>query len=80
VTGSKAPPTDRRSSLATIALVVHARRTRLLVQLKCENAEETSDSPDDPLLTIPWQKPPSKKLPEEIQSRGTEFSAAETDR
>jgi hypothetical protein len=44
-------------------IVVH--KDRLVVRLKPDDAEEASDSPDDQSLTIPWQKPPSKR-PREI--------------
>jgi site-specific DNA recombinase len=38
---------------------VHANH--LVIRLKSADDEETSDSTDDHLLSIPWQKPPSKK-------------------
>ena len=41
------------------AIVVH--KDKLIVRLKSDHADETSDSPDDRSLTIPWQKPPSKR-------------------
>jgi site-specific DNA recombinase len=34
---------------------------RLAVQLKSAHGEETSDAADHYLLSIPWQKPPSRK-------------------
>jgi site-specific DNA recombinase len=34
---------------------------RLIITLKSENADEESDSADAPSLTIPWQKPPSRR-------------------
>ena len=40
-------------------IVVH--KDRLIVHLKSEGTNEASVSPDDESLTIPWQKPPSKK-------------------
>ena len=40
-------------------IVVH--KDRLIVHLKSEGTNEASVSPDDKSLTIPWQKPPSKK-------------------
>ncbi len=40
-------------------IVVH--KDRLIVRFKSDNAEEASDCPDDRLLSIPWQKPPSKR-------------------
>jgi len=40
-------------------IVVH--KDKLIVRLKSENTDEASDCPDDPSLTIPWHKPPSKR-------------------
>jgi site-specific DNA recombinase len=39
-------------------IVVH--KDRLIVRLKSDDADDTSDAPDDRSLTIPWQKSPSK--------------------
>jgi hypothetical protein len=36
-------------------------KDRLLVQLKSDNADEASDCADDRSLSIPWQKPLSKR-------------------
>jgi hypothetical protein len=48
-----------------ICAVRHAVSTlsehRLVVRLRSNNADEPSDSPDDLSLTIPWQKPSSKR-------------------
>jgi site-specific DNA recombinase len=40
-------------------IVVH--RDRLVVRLKSDGADDGSNAPDDRSLTIPWQKPPSKR-------------------
>src|SRR5467141_1316109 len=40
-------------------IVVH--KDRLIVRFKSDNAEEASDCADDQSLSIPWQKPPSKR-------------------
>ena len=40
-------------------IVVH--RDRLIIALKSENADEESDSSHVRSLTIPWQKPPSRR-------------------
>ena len=40
-------------------IIVH--QDRLIVRLKSDNADEASDCPDDRSLSIPWQKPPSKR-------------------
>ena len=36
-------------------------RDRLIVRLKSATADEASDCADNRSLTIPWQKPPSKR-------------------
>ncbi len=40
-------------------IVVH--KDRLVVRFKSDQTDEASDRPDAQLLTIPWQKPPSKR-------------------
>jgi len=40
-------------------IVVH--KDRLIVRFKSDQTDEASDRPDAQLLTIPWQKPPSKR-------------------
>jgi len=51
---------DRDDLVELVAgIVVH--RDRLIVRLKRVYAEEAPDCPDDKSLTIPWQKPPSKR-------------------
>jgi site-specific DNA recombinase len=34
---------------------------QLVIRLKSDNTDEGSDSPDNQSLTIPWQKPPSRR-------------------
>jgi DNA invertase Pin-like site-specific DNA recombinase len=46
------------SELVT-GIVVHS--DRLIITLKSENSDEESDSSDTQSLTIPWQKPPSRR-------------------
>src|SRR6266404_4422875 len=53
-------------------IVVH--KDELVVRLKSDNTDEASDCPDDRSLSIPWQKPPSKRsrqilLPHNISKR-----------
>src|SRR5258706_8822152 len=40
-------------------IVVH--KDELVVRLKSDSTDEASDCPDDRSLSIPWQKPPSKR-------------------
>jgi DNA invertase Pin-like site-specific DNA recombinase len=58
------PDTARIENRATIeqlvaAVVVH--NEKLVVRLKSDSSDEISDAPDDRSLTIPWQKPPTKR-------------------
>jgi hypothetical protein len=50
-----------RGAVAQLVAGIVVSEDRLVVRLKSENADEPSDSPDDQSLTIPWQKPPSKR-------------------
>ena len=48
-----------RDDLAQLVTGIVVHQDKLVVQLKSDNA--LSDCPDDRSLTIPWQKPPSKR-------------------
>ena len=50
-----------RGALADLVAGIVVHKDRLIVRLKSDNADEASDSQDDQSLTIPWQKPPSKR-------------------
>jgi len=50
-----------RGDLEQLVAGIVVCKDRLIVRLKSDNAEEASDCPDDRSLTIPWQKPPSKR-------------------
>ena len=54
-------PLGDRGALAQLVAGIVVHRDRLIVRLKSDNADEASESPDDRSLTIPWQKPPSKR-------------------
>jgi site-specific DNA recombinase len=49
-----------RGDLAELVAGIVVHRDRLIVRFKSDHADEGSDSPDGS-LTIPWQKPPSKR-------------------
>jgi DNA invertase Pin-like site-specific DNA recombinase len=51
---------DDHGALARLVAGIVVHKDRLIVRLKSDNAE-ASDSPDERSLTIPWQKPPSKR-------------------
>ncbi|WP_338065052.1 hypothetical protein [Bradyrhizobium erythrophlei] len=50
-----------RGDLAQLVAGIVVHKDRLIVRLKSDNADEASDSQDDQSLSIPWQKPPSKR-------------------
>ncbi len=50
-----------RETLARLVTGIVVHGDQLVIRLKSDNADEASDSPDDQSLTIPWQKPPTKK-------------------
>src|SRR5260370_37337726 len=51
---------DGKAALEQVARIdVH--EDRLAVRLKSADDEETSDAADEYLLSVPWQKPPSRK-------------------
>ena len=50
-----------RDALAQLVAGIVVNRDRLVVRFKSDQTDEASDYPDDQSLTIPWQKPPSKR-------------------
>jgi site-specific DNA recombinase len=67
---SGTPVVDRKVLQDSIARIdVH--ENHLAIRLKSANGEETSDCADDQLLSIPWQKPPSKRSRQILLSHGT---------
>jgi site-specific DNA recombinase len=67
---------DREALVQLVsAIVVH--EDKLVVRLKSDQTEDESDRSDDPSLTIPWQKPPSRRsrrilLPNNASRRETQ--------
>jgi site-specific DNA recombinase len=52
---------EDRDDLAQLVAGIVVYKDRLIVQLKSDNADEASDCPHNQSLSIPWQKPPSKR-------------------
>ncbi len=50
-----------RETIAQLVAGIVVHRDRLIISLKSDNADDASDSPDVRSLTIPWQKPPSRR-------------------
>ena len=50
-----------RGALAQLIAGIVVHKDRLIVRFKSDHADQASDSPDNQSLTIPWQKPPSKR-------------------
>jgi site-specific DNA recombinase len=58
---TSALPLGDRSTLAELIAGIVVHRDRLVIRFKSDHTDEASDRPDDQLLTIRWQKPPSKR-------------------
>jgi site-specific DNA recombinase len=50
-----------RDDLAQLIAGIVVHKDKLIIRLKSDNADEATDSPGDQSLSIPWQKPPSKR-------------------
>jgi site-specific DNA recombinase len=50
-----------RETIAELVTGIVVHRDRLIITLKSEDADEEADSSDARSLTIPWQKPPSRR-------------------
>jgi site-specific DNA recombinase len=50
-----------RVALAQLVAKISVHRDKLVVRLKSDYTDDEPDRADDPSLTIPWQKPPSKR-------------------
>jgi site-specific DNA recombinase len=59
-TASAASLNDR-ASLEHLLAAIAVHNNKLVVRLRSDASDEASGHPDDRLLTIPWQKPPSKR-------------------
>jgi site-specific DNA recombinase len=58
---SSAPADDRGAMIAEQVVRIDVHKDRLIVRFKSAGTEEESHSTDGQLLSIPWQKPPSRK-------------------
>jgi site-specific DNA recombinase len=58
---SNAPADDRRVMIAEQVLRIDVHKDRLMVRFRSAGTEEGSHSTDGQTLSIPWQKPPSRK-------------------
>ncbi|MGA2058001.1 MAG: recombinase family protein [Bradyrhizobium sp.] len=56
-----APRIDDRGTIEQLVAAIVVHKDKLVVRLKSDAPDEASDNPDDQSLTIPWQKPPSKR-------------------
>jgi hypothetical protein len=52
---------DRGGAVAQLVAGIVVHRDRLIIRLKPDSSDETSDSADDRSHTIAWQKPPFKR-------------------
>jgi site-specific DNA recombinase len=60
--GSTSKPQLRgREALVQLVAGIVVHTDKLVVRLRSDHTDDESDRSDDPSLTIPWQKPPSKR-------------------
>jgi hypothetical protein len=77
--GSATPAMDRSTILEHIARIdVHS--DRLLIQLKSNEAEEEANANDGHVISIPWQKPPSKRSRQILLPHGASRAAVRPER
>jgi site-specific DNA recombinase len=69
-TPSLAHVRDSKVALEQVA-GIEVRKDRLTVRFKSGDADDTSDSEDGHSLSIPWQKPPSRKSRQILVPHGT---------
>ena len=58
---SSRPHSDDRGVIAEHMVRIDVRKDRLIVRFKSAGTDEGSHSTDGQTLSIPWQKPPSRK-------------------
>jgi hypothetical protein len=58
---SSSPHADKCGVIAEQVVRIDVHKDRLMVRFKSTGTEEGSQSTDGQLLSIPWQKPPSRK-------------------
>jgi site-specific DNA recombinase len=63
-----------RGDLAQLVAGIVVHKDKLVVRFKSDSADEASDCPDDRSLSIPWQKPPSKRSREILLPSNTSRS------
>src|ERR1700716_1924802 len=61
MSNSSITPVDDRKAVLEQVVRIDVHEDRLAVRLKSADDEEISNAPDEYLLSIPWQKPPSRK-------------------
>jgi site-specific DNA recombinase len=61
VSTSKALQLRDREAFAQLVAGIVVHTDKIVVRLRSDHADDESDCLDDPSLTVPWQKPPSKR-------------------
>ena len=67
---SSTQPRKSQRSFRNLIARIDVHGNHLAVRLKSADHEETSNSTDDHLLSIPWQKPPSKNFRQILLPQG----------
>jgi len=58
---SSSAPADDRGLIAEQVVRIDVHKDRLIIRIKSAGTEEEAQSTDGQTLSIPWQKPPSRK-------------------
>ena len=56
-----APRIEDRGTIDPLVAAIIVHKDKLVVRLRSDDLDEASENPDDRSLTIPWQKPPTKR-------------------
>jgi site-specific DNA recombinase len=60
-TATNAKHVDGREAIAQLVAAIIVHKDKLVVRLKSDDPDEASDNSNDRSISIPWQKPPSKR-------------------
>ncbi len=77
---TRATRIDDRGALSQLVAGVIVQKGKLIIRLKSDGTDEASDSQNDRTLTIPWQKPPSKRSRQILLPHNTSRSQVRPER
>src|SRR5260370_16488384 len=77
---TRATGMDDRGGVEQVGAGVIVQKGKLIIRLKSDGTDEASDSQNDRTLTIPWQKPPSKRSRQILLPHNTSRSQVRPER